>query len=116
MFEISQQNRQSYTAAADKINASDIQLLVIEHEYGIFGGESGEYLLDLVNNVKKPIITTLHTVLPHPDKTQQKILERLCAKSEKIIIMAENSRELLQNVYNADTHKIEKKETFERFP
>ena len=108
MFEISQQNRQSYTAAADKINASDIQLLVIEHEYGIFGGESGEYLLDLVNNVKKPIITTLHTVLPHPDKTQQKILERLCTKSEKIIIMAENSRELLQNVYNADTHKIEK--------
>jgi hypothetical protein len=74
IFSIPQQDRQSYTVIADKINLSDIDAVVIEHEYGIFGGDSGEYLLDFVNKLQKPLLTTLHTVLPKPEKIQQKIL------------------------------------------
>ncbi|WP_331000443.1 glycosyltransferase family 4 protein [Pectinatus frisingensis] len=108
IFSIPQQDRQSYTVIADKINLSDIDAVVIEHEYGIFGGDSGEYLLDFVNKLQKPLLTTLHTVLPKPEKIQQKILACLCEKSKKIIIMAENSRKLLQEIYGAVPEKIEK--------
>lgn len=108
IFDLPQQNRESYINAAKKVNESTLQLIVIEHEYGIFGGSNGEYLLDFINALQKPIITTLHTVLPHPNEKQKNILELLCKKSEKIIIMAENSRLLLQNVYHANPEKIEK--------
>lgn len=106
-FELPQQGAQGYIKAAERINASDIQVLIIEHEYGIFGGDSGEQLLELVKRVKKPIITTLHTVLPSPKEKQRNILKELCQRSEKVVIMASNSRKLLKDVYGADPSKIE---------
>lgn len=107
LFSLRQYDRQSYVLAAERINASDIQTLIIEHEFGIFGGESGEYLLDLIDRVKKPIFTTLHTVLPSPEEKQRQILKKICSKSEKILIMASNTCKLLQNIYEADPAKIE---------
>ena len=86
---------------------SDIDLLVIEHEYGIYGGEWGEYLLDLVDNLQIPFVTTLHTVLPVPDEKQRHILNALGQKGKKIITMAKNSVEILINVYGIDSSKIE---------
>ena len=106
-FDFPQQDRESYTAAAERINRSDIQLLIVEHEYGIYGGDSGEYLLDLIERVKKPIVTTLHTVLPSPTEKQRAILKELCQKSGKIVTMASSSRRVLQEVYGADPEKIE---------
>jgi glycosyltransferase involved in cell wall biosynthesis len=107
LFDFPQQNRESYMEAAERINRSAIQLLVIEHEYGIFGGEEGEYLLDLVKRVRKPIITTLHTVLPTPNKKRHDILQELCGRSEKVVTMALNSRKILQEVYGVEPAKIE---------
>lgn len=107
LFDFAQQNRESYIEAAERINRSGIQLLVIEHEYGIFGGEEGEYLLDLIRRVRKPIITTLHTILTTPNQKRHDILQELCERSETVVIMAENSRKILQDVYGVDADKIE---------
>mgnify|MGYP000949811082 CR=1 FL=1 len=107
LFDFPQQGPQGYIDAAERINASDIQILVIEHEYGIFGGKSGEQLLELAGRVKKPVIATVHTVLPHPKEKQREILGKLCQRSKKVVTMALNSRKLLQEVYGADPARVE---------
>ena len=107
MMELAQNERSSYAQTASQLNHSEIELLVIEHEYGIYGGEWGEYLLDLVDNLQIPFVTTLHTVLPTPNDKQRHILNVLGQKGEKIITMAKNTVELLKNVYGIDESKIE---------
>lgn len=107
LFDFPQQDRESYSKVAERINASAIQVLVVEHEYGIFGGDSGEYLLELIRRVQKPIVTTLHTVLPAPNEKQQEILKELCYRSEKVVTMASNSCQMLQDVYGVDPFKIQ---------
>ena len=83
-MELWQHDRESYKNVADAVNNSDIELLVIEHEYGIFGGEAGEYILDLVNNLRIPIVTTLHTVLPELSEKQREIL-KLRRKAQRLL-------------------------------
>jgi glycosyltransferase involved in cell wall biosynthesis len=107
IMELTQDDRSSYTQTARRLNNSDIELLVIEHEYGIYGGQWGEYLLDLINNLQIPFVTTLHTVLPKPDDKQRYILNVLGQKGQKIITMAKNTVDILKNVYGIDTSKIE---------
>lgn len=106
MMELTQNDRISYTQMASKLNNSAIELLVIEHEYGIYGGEWGEYLLDLVDNLEIPFVTTLHTVLPTPDDKQRHIVNVLGQKGEKIITMAKNTVAILKNSYGIDPAKI----------
>jgi glycosyltransferase involved in cell wall biosynthesis len=106
MMELDQNDRSSYTQTASKLNHSDIELLVIEHEYGIYGGDCGEYLLDFIGSLQIPFVTTLHTVLPVPDDKQRHILNVLGQKGEKIITMANNTVDILKNVYDIDPSKI----------
>lgn len=105
--EIGQHERGDYLKAAKELNASNIDLLVIEHEYGIFGGDHGEYILDLINNIEIPVVTTLHTILLEPDLKQRSIINALGKKSAKIVTMAKNTQHLLQSVYGVDPNKIE---------
>lgn len=107
IMELKQNDRSSYKQMAFKINDSDIELLVIEHEYGIYGGDRGEYLLDLINNLQIPFVTTLHTVLPEPDDKQRHIVNTLARKGQKIITMAKNTIKILENAYGVDPSKIE---------
>ncbi|GAE87948.1 glycosyltransferase [Acetivibrio straminisolvens JCM 21531] len=107
IMELRQHDRESYTKIAEEINNSDIGILVIEHEYGIFGGEFGEYILDLVDNIQIPFILTLHTVLPRPLEKQKKILQVLGEKSAKVVTMAKNTIPILEEVYGIDAAKIE---------
>jgi len=107
IMELVQHDFQSYIDIAERINKSDIELLVIEHEYGIFGGECGEYLLNLIGHLKVPFITTFHTVLPNPSPKQKEILVELGQKSSKVVTMAKNTIHLLRNTYNIPEHKIE---------
>lgn len=104
--ELPQQSREKYTEAAEQINRSDIQVLAIEHEYGIYGGDCGEYLLDLLGRVEKPVVTTLHTVLPNPNEKQKNILRALGGKSRKIVTMASNSRAILHDIYGIPLEKV----------
>ena len=106
MMELAQNDRSSYMQTADKLNHSDIELLVIEHEFGIYGGERGEYLLDLIENLQIPFVTTLHTVLPAPDAKQRHIINVLGQKGEKIVTMASNTIDILKNVYGIDPSEI----------
>ena len=105
--EIRQNNHDDYIKAAHKLNDSDIDLVVVEHEYGIFGGDHGDYVLDFVNNLNIPVITTLHTILPEPDPKQRAIISTLGEKSAKIVTMAKNTKQLLQSIYGVDPQKIE---------
>lgn len=107
IYQINQSNKKDYIALARKLNHSSIDLLVIEHEYGIYGGDHGDYILDLLNNVDIPVITTLHTVLAEPNDKQKLIVKALAAKSAKIITMAKNTSRLLNTVYGVPAGKIE---------
>ena len=106
LMELVQNNRDSYVQTAKKLNQSDIELVVIEHEFGIYGGKYGEYLLDFVNNLEIPFVTTLHTVLPEPEALQRHILNVLGQKGKKIITMAENTVDMLIQSYGINPLKI----------
>jgi glycosyltransferase involved in cell wall biosynthesis len=106
LFEIRQQDRRDYAAAAEKINGLDLDLLVVEHEYGIYGSEWGSFLLDLVEGVKLPVVVTLHTTLSAPNQLQRDILQKICQKSEATVVMAQNTVPLLSDVYSVDREKI----------
>lgn len=104
--QLGQYDRKCYADTAEKINVSGIDLVVVEHEYGIYGGECGEYLLDFAGRLKKPMVTTLHTVLSAPNGKQKDILCKLCEKSSAIVTMAGNSIKTLEDVYGADHENI----------
>jgi len=107
IMEIQQFDRESYINTAKAVNNTDIELVVIEHEYGIFGGEAGEYITDFINNLKIPFITTLHTVLPSPSEKQKEVLKFIGAKCSKIVTMAKNTLPVLESAYDIPASKIE---------
>lgn len=107
IMEINQYERDSYIKTAQAVNNSDIELLVIEHEYGIFGGEAGEYIIDFIDNLKIPFVTTLHTVLPEPLEKQREILKIIGEKSARIVTMAKNTVPVLDSVYGIPPSKAE---------
>jgi polysaccharide biosynthesis protein PslF len=99
---LEQERRQSYLDVAAIINAHPAQVLNIQHEYGLFGGERGEWLIDLVANVEKPVTLTLHTVLPEPDDVMLRVTADLCRYATKVIVLSETGRDLLSHVYRID--------------
>lgn len=105
--EIRQQVATDYVDLAHKLNASNMDLLMIEHEYGIFGGEDGEYILELLKHLTIPVITTLHTILTTPTPGQHRVLHELGKKSDKVVTMASNTKKILVDTYGIDISKIE---------
>lgn len=103
---IPQDDVAAYHAAAAAIDASGAQILWVQHEFGIFGGESGSYLLGLVNRVSIPVAVTLHTILESPNGSQRSVLESLLDRAATVIVMAEKGREILERVYNVDPAKV----------
>jgi glycosyltransferase involved in cell wall biosynthesis len=102
VFNIRQNQRQDYIKAAAFINASEtINLVILQHEYGIFGGRDGEYVLNLVKLLHKPFVLITHTVLPRPLKRQKQILNEVCHRAAGIVCMTERSKDLLINLYEA---------------
>lgn len=104
-FKLSKHERSSYSQAAQWANDT-LDLLVIEHEYGIFGGECGEYILDLVKALTIPFVITTHTVLLSPSLKQQLVLSQAGNLSTKVITMAESSIPILASTYGVDMKKI----------
>ncbi len=97
-FQIDAENKESYLEAANYINRSNIELVSIQHEFGLFGGEWGEYVLDLVNAIDKPIVTTLHTIPLKPAAKAKLIIEALASECE-LVIMNKTAKRLLLNKY-----------------
>ncbi len=105
-WEIQQADRDDYVRAAEQINASDADVVNLQHEYGLFGGEEGEYIVDLIANVTKPIVSTLHTVLADPKPKQKEIMIRICEASSHVVVMAEKARQILSEVYGVSTNHV----------
>lgn len=106
-FTIREQERADYVRAAQRLNKSKADVVVIEHEYGIYGGADGEYILDFARALEKPLVTTLHTVLPEPSANQRRILTELGHLSSRIVTMAARSKRLLVKVYGISEERIE---------
>ena len=101
-YEIRQDVREDYAAAAEFINAGSADLVSIQHEFGIFGGSEGLYVLDLMDAVRVPVVARLHTVLPRPEPHYRRALEAIVARSARIVVMTETARDLLRDVYGVD--------------
>jgi glycosyltransferase involved in cell wall biosynthesis len=97
----------AYKLAADAINGSDADVLCVQHEYGIFGGDHGAYLLELLRNVQKPIVTTLHTILRTPTSNQKEVFDEILSRSTRIVVMSHTARDLLSKVHGVDPAKVD---------
>ncbi|MGB8951684.1 MAG: glycosyltransferase family 4 protein [Candidatus Aminicenantales bacterium] len=106
-FEIAQNDVDQYRQLADFLNMGQVDLACIQHEYGIFGGLAGSYLLIAVRRLRMPIVTTLHTVLKHPDEAQKQVLIELCSLSERVVVMSQRSAEFLQEIYAVPAGRID---------
>ena len=106
-FELRENDLASYRAAAEFLNFTNVDMVCLQHEYGIFGGPAGNYILWLLRSLKMPIVTTLHTVLRDPDPEQRQVMEELAALSDRLIVMSEHSSQFLQDTYHVPASKID---------
>jgi len=106
-FELSQDELASYRQAADFLNFSNIDLVCLQHEYGIFGGPAGAHILELLRRLQMPAVTTLHTVLREPNTDQRMVMEEIVALSDRLIVMSRQSAEILQEVFHVPISKID---------
>ena len=105
--EIRENDRGDYLAAASFLNSKRFDVVSLQHEYGIFGGDAGGNIVELLSRLEMPIVTTLHTVLSEPTCTQRDIMDEIIARSSKLVVMAEKGRELLQSVHQVPARNIE---------
>jgi glycosyltransferase involved in cell wall biosynthesis len=105
--EIRQNVIEDYLIAAEKLNASRPDIICVQHEFGIFGGPAGEYLMTLLEATDRPVVTTTHTILEAPNDDQRRVFERLLARSSKVVVMAERGREMLRRVWGVPDDKIQ---------
>jgi glycosyltransferase involved in cell wall biosynthesis len=106
-FEIEEQDLSSYQRAADFLNISNVDIVCLQHEFGIFGGPAGSHLLALLRELRMPVVTTLHTVLREPNADQRRVMQELIARSTRLLVMAERGRQMLQDIYQASPAKID---------
>jgi glycosyltransferase involved in cell wall biosynthesis len=107
VLQIRDDNLQEYARAATSLNAGGFEVVCLQHEFGIFGGDAGAHILELLARLTMPVVTTLHTVLASPSAIQRAVLERIVEASAKVVVMAEKGRELLRGVYRVPHEKIE---------
>ncbi|TFG61442.1 MAG: glycosyltransferase [Spirochaetales bacterium] len=106
-FEITEQDLPSYLRAADFLNITGVDILCVQHEFGIFGGVEGSHLLALLHELRMPIVTTLHTILREPNADQQRVMRELIRLSTRLVVMSEKGLEFLLNVYQAPADKVD---------
>jgi glycosyltransferase involved in cell wall biosynthesis len=106
-FEIKEQDLSSYLRAADFLNISNVDIVCLQHEFGIFGGPAGGHILAFLRELRMPVVTTLHTVLREPRADQRRVMEGLISLSTRLVVMAERGRQMLQQIYRAPPAKID---------
>src|SRR6185312_15792755 len=106
-FEIDEQDLSSYLRAADFLNISDVDVVCLQHEFGIYGGAAGSHILAMLRDLRMPIITTFHTVLQNPKADQRRVMQELISLSTRVVVMAERGRDMLQEIYHAPAGKID---------
>ncbi len=106
-LELAQEDLASYERAAEFLNYNGNDLVCLQHEYGIYGGSAGRYILALLRRLQMPLVTTLHTVLREPDANQRIVLEEIAQLSDRLIVMSELAAQLLREVYSVPNGKID---------
>ena len=105
-FEVNADRRSDYRLAADFINLGNVDVVCLQHEYGIFGDRDGELILELLGKLRVPVIVTLHTVLKDPSSRRRKLVAEIAEITDRLIVMSELAAELLQEVYRIPEDKI----------
>ncbi len=106
-FELTDSDSAAYMRAADFLNVNDIDVISIQHEYGIFGGKAGSMLLPLLRELRMPVVTTLHTILATPNLHQRRVMDELTRLSDRLVVMTAGGAELLREVHGVDEDKID---------
>lgn len=106
VYRIQKNQQKSYFNAADFINVNKPQACVIEHEFGIYGGEHGSFILSLINRIKVPVVVVLHTILQDPNPKQLLIIQEFARRSNKIVVMSTIGADYLKTIYGVNTGQI----------
>ncbi|KAB8139592.1 glycosyltransferase [Chloroflexia bacterium SDU3-3] len=106
-FTLDQETLGDYHQAAEHINMAGVDLVLVQHEYGIFGGAAGSHLLALLCDLRVPIVTTLHTILRDPTPQQRKVLIELVRLSDRLVVMSEQGAIFLREIYGVSAEKID---------
>lgn len=106
-FELADNDLGAYTRAADFLNVNAVDVISVQHEYGIFGGKAGSHVLTLLRELRMPIVTTLHTILGAPNLHQRRVMDELTALSDRLVVMTAGGAELLREVHGVADDKID---------
>src|SRR6185369_13526526 len=106
-FQVNADAVDDYVRAAEFLNAGRFDVVCLQHEFGIFGGEAGAHILTLLSRLTMPVVTTLHTVLASPTAVQHAVMQRIVQASSKVVVMANKGCELLRSGYQVADDKIE---------
>jgi glycosyltransferase involved in cell wall biosynthesis len=105
-FEVRQNIQADYRLAAEFLNINQVSAVCLQHEYGIFGGACGSHSLSLLRRLRRPLVSTFHTVLKEPTREQKLVLQETIRLSNRVVVMAEIARDMLKEVYQAPEEKI----------
>jgi glycosyltransferase involved in cell wall biosynthesis len=106
-WSLAQDDVKSYQEAAEFLNFYNIDMVCLQHEYGIFGGPAGSHILHLLRGLKMPVVTTLHTVLREPNPDQMLVMEEIAELSDRLIVMSQLSSQFLQEIFKVPGSKID---------
>lgn len=107
IYPIEQDNVNDYITASEILNRNKTDVVYIQHEFGIYGGESGNFILQLIKRLEMPVITTLHTVIDEPSPDQAGIMSEIARHSTRLIVMSETGKKMLCEIYGIEAGKIE---------
>src|SRR5271168_2750348 len=106
-FEFSENDLDSYRRTADYLNFSNADVVCLQHEYGIYGGPAGSFILALLRDLRIPVVTTLHTILQSPSADQRRVLQDLSMLSARLVVMSERGSRMLREIYGVPAEKID---------
>lgn len=106
-WSLTQDDMASYEEAAEFLNFNNIDMVCLQHEYGIFGGPAGSHILHMLRSLKMPVVTTLHTVLREPNPDQMQVMEEIAELSDRLIVMSQLSSQFLQEIFKVPGSKID---------
>jgi glycosyltransferase involved in cell wall biosynthesis len=106
-FELTEKDISSYLRAADFLHTNNVDLVCLQHEYGIFGGKAGSHIVALLRELRMPIVTTFHTILRDPNPEQRRVLEEIATLSDRLVVMSKRGADFLQEIYHVSPKKID---------
>jgi len=104
-LEVRQNSQVDYFRAADFVNFSRVNVVCLQHEYGIYGGDDGSNILLTLRRLTVPVVTTLHTVLEDPTPNQKAVLQEICRLSARVVVMSNRALHMLKDIYGVGSDK-----------